>query len=121
MEDDLDAISRGERKHIEYLESFYFGNGQPGLKKQLDHKVDEIDARGISRILIGKPEGGDEVYVRVGRYSPFVEQGDRTASLPEDLPPDEVTLEKALELLGASGKGRRTAGHLPGDRTSRCS
>src|SRR5690606_33668641 len=47
MEDDLDAISRGERESIEYLESFYFGNGKPGLKKQLDNKVEEIDARGV--------------------------------------------------------------------------
>lgn len=113
MEDDLDAISRGERKHVEYLESFYFGNGKPGLKKQLEHKVDEIDARGISRILIGQPEGQDEVYVRVGRYSPFVEQGEQTASLPEDLPPDEVTLEKALELLAQAEKGDEPLGMCP--------
>jgi DNA topoisomerase-1 len=113
MEDDLDAISRGERAHVEYLESFYFGNGKPGLKKQLEHKVDEIDARGISRILIGKPENGEEVYVRVGRYSPFVEQGEQTASLPEDLPPDEVTLAKALELLAQAEKGDEPLGMCP--------
>ena len=51
MEDDLDAISRGEREHVDYLQAFYFGNGTPGLKPQLEHKVEEIDARGISRIL----------------------------------------------------------------------
>ena len=50
MEDDLDAISRGERGDKDYLRHFYFGNGQAGLKKQLDHKVEEIDARAISRI-----------------------------------------------------------------------
>jgi len=99
MEDDLDAISRGEQGYVEYLKKFYFGNGAPGLKKQLDHKVDEIDPARISRILIGKPDDGPEVYVRVGRYSPYVEQGERTASLPEDTPPDEVTLEAALKLL----------------------
>jgi len=53
MEDDLDAISRGEREHVDYLKSFYFGNGTPGLKPQLKNKVEEIDARGISRVLIG--------------------------------------------------------------------
>ena len=113
MEDDLDAISRGEQEHIDYLQSFYFGNGKPGLKKQLEHKVDEIDARGISRILIGKPDGGEEVYVRVGRYSPFVEQGEQTASLPEELPPDEVTLERALELLAQAEKGDEPLGVCP--------
>ncbi len=113
MEDDLDAISRGEQKHVDYLQGFYFGNGKPGLKKQLEHKVDEIDARSISRILIGKPEGGEEIYVRVGRYSPFVEQGERTASLPEELPPDEVTIARALELLAQAAKGDEPLGTCP--------
>lgn len=113
MEDDLDEISRGERESVQYLEAFYFGNGKPGLKKQLENKVEEIDPRGISRILIGKPDGGDEVYVRVGRYSPFVEQGEQTASLPEELPPDEVTMEKALELLAQAEKGDEPLGMCP--------
>ncbi|MGE3240828.1 MAG: type I DNA topoisomerase [Pirellulales bacterium] len=113
MEDDLDAISRGEREHIEYLKSFYFGNGKPGLKPQLANKVEEIDARGISRIHIGTPEGGEPVYVRVGRYSPFVEQGDRTASLVDETPPDEVTLDAALKLLEQAGKAEEPLGICP--------
>jgi DNA topoisomerase-1 len=113
MEDDLDAISRGERRNIDYLQQFYFGGEMPGLKKQLEHKVDEIDPRGISRISLGKPEGGEEVFVRVGRYSPFVEQGDRTASLPEDIPPDEVTLQRALELLDQAQQGDEPLGICP--------
>ncbi len=113
MEDDLDAISRGEREHIEYLKTFYFGNGKPGLKPQLANKVEEIDARGISRILIGTPPGGEPVYVRVGRYSPFVEQGERTASLVEDTPPDEVTLAAALQLLEQAGKAEEPLGTCP--------
>jgi DNA topoisomerase I len=113
MEDDLDAISRGEREYVEYLNSFYFGNGTPGLKPQLEHKSDEIDARSISRIEIGTPEGGEPVYVRVGRYSPFVEQGDRTASLPEETPPDEVTLEAALKLLDQAAQGDEPLGMCP--------
>src|SRR4029079_11806787 len=95
----LDAISRGEQEYVDYLTGFYVGNGMPGLKPQLEHKGESIDARNISRILIGQPEGEEPVYVRVGRYSPFVEQGERTASLPEETPPDEVTLESALKLL----------------------
>ncbi len=113
MEDDLDAISRGERQYVEYLDKFYFGNGRAGLKQQLEHKVDEIDARTISRIPIGIAPNGEEVFVRVGRYSPFVEQGDRTASLPEELPPDEVTLEKALELIAQAEKGDEPLGTCP--------
>ncbi len=113
MEDDLDAISRGEQGHIEYLDRFYFGNGSPGLKKQLEHKIDEIDPARISRILIGKPDNGPEVYVRVGRYSPYVEQGDRTASLPDETPPDEVTLEVALRLLDQAQQAEEPLGICP--------
>ena len=59
MEDDLDAISRGEAEHTDYLRDFYFGNGTVGLKPQLEKKSEEIDARDVSRFLIGTP-GRDE-------------------------------------------------------------
>ncbi len=113
MEDDLDAISRGERQHVDYLKNFYFGNSTPGLKPQLEDKVSEIDARGISRVHIGTPSGGEPVYVRVGRYNPFVEQGENTASLQDGIPPDEVTLEVALELLAQSQKSDEPLGTCP--------
>jgi DNA topoisomerase I len=54
-----------------------------------------------------------EVYVRVGRYSPFIEQGDRTASLKDDMAPDEVTLEVALQLLDQAEKGDEPLGTCP--------
>jgi DNA topoisomerase I len=76
----------------------------------LQNKGNEIDARDISRIRIGTPEGGEPVYVRVGRYSPFVEQGDRTASLADETPPDEVTLEAALKLLDQAQLGEEPLG-----------
>ena len=116
MEDELDAISRGETEQLAYLQDFYFGDGQPGLKKQLVNKVEEIDARSVSRFLIGTPQGGEysaEVYVRVGRYGPFLEQGERRASLPEDLPPDELNLEVALELLDKAKRGDEPLGLCP--------
>ena len=76
MEDELDAISRGEMEHVAYLKDFYFGNTHPGLKPQLDNKSGEIDARDVSRILIGKPDGegpkAEPVYAHVGRFGPFV-------------------------------------------------
>ncbi|MBN2216929.1 MAG: type I DNA topoisomerase [Pirellulales bacterium] len=118
MEDELDAISRGELEHVEYLRTFYFGNAHPGLKQQLSNKVDEIDARSVSRILIGKPaagtgDEGEPVYVRVGRYGPFLEQGSRRASLPEKLPPDELSLETALEMLNKSIQDDEPLGICP--------
>lgn len=113
MEDDLDAISRGEQQQTAYLEKFYFGNGTPGLKKQLANKIDEIDPARIGRILIGTPPDGVDVFVRVGRYSPFVEQGDRKASVPEETPPDELTLAVALQLLEQAAQGEEPLGICP--------
>jgi DNA topoisomerase-1 len=113
MEDELDAISRGEIDHLDYLRRFYFGDGRPGLKRQIQNKADEIDARDVSRIRIGEPAGQAPVYVRVGRYGPFLEQGDRRASLPDGLPPDELTLATALEMLDKAAQSEEPLGLDP--------
>ncbi len=114
MEDELDAISRGELGHVEYLRRFYFGNGDTGLKELLENKVDEVDARAVCTIPIGTPEGGEPIVVRVGRYGPYLQQGeDRRASLPEDLPPDELSLGLALELLRQGELADQPLGHDP--------
>ena len=118
MENQLDAVSRGEMEHVKYLDKFYFGDANasvptPGLKKQLDHKIEEIDARDISRFTLGTPEGGEEVFVRVGKFGPFLEQGERRASLRDDMAPDEIKLANALELLSQSAKDEEPLGHDP--------
>ena len=113
MEDDLDAISRGESGHLEYLRNFYFGDGKPGLKQILANKIEEIDARDIGRTLIGQPEGGEPIYVRVGRYGPFLEQAERRASLRDETPPDELTVEVALEMLSQAEQSEQPLGHCP--------
>ena len=117
MEDELDAISRGEMNHVDYLRMFYFGNEHPGLKQLLADKVDEIDARTVCRISLGQPAGegdlGTEIFVRVGRYGPFLEQGERRASLPENMPPDELTLKAAQEMLDKAQQGEEPLGICP--------
>ena len=117
MEDELDAISRGEMNHVDYLRTFYFGNDHPGLKQLLKDKADEIDARTVCRISIGKPpgngDGAEEIFVRVGRYGPFLEQGERRASLPDKLSPDELTLEAALDMLDKAQQGDQPLGTCP--------
>ncbi len=117
MEDDLDSISRGEAEHVSYLRNFYFGNGRPGLKQQLLNKVDEIDAREVSRIALpwsaGEGQAEAPICVRVGRYGPFIEQGERRASLPEDLAPDELTKARVEELLAQAAQGEEPLGICP--------
>ncbi|MDO4571014.1 MAG: type I DNA topoisomerase, partial [Planctomycetia bacterium] len=124
MEDDLDAISRGEVEWVDYLHQFYFGaeveskrnskGKTPGLKQLLANKLDEIDAKEISTIFIGQPDdGGAPLNVRVGRFGPFLEQGERRASIPDTMAPDELTLEKGLEMLDEAQQGEEPLGYCP--------
>jgi DNA topoisomerase-1 len=117
MEDELDAISRGEMNYVDYLKTFYFGSEEHGLKQLVKEKIDEIEARDVCRIPLGKPqgggEGGEQIFIRVGRYGPFLEQGERRASIPDKLPPDELTVEKALEMLDQAGQGEEPLGICP--------
>lgn len=116
MEEGLDEISRQEAEHVEYLRRFYFGNGQPGLKAQLDSKLQEVDPRDLSRFSLGRPESGparEEVFVRVGKFGPFLEQGERKASIPDEMAPDELTLAKALQMLDQASVAEEPLGIHP--------
>lgn len=110
LEDFLDSISRDEVGREEYLKKFYFGDESEdkhnvGLQGRLADKLEKIDPKATARFLLGIPEEGEhreEVFVRVGKYGPYIEQGERTASIPDGMPPDEMDLEKAMELLASS-------------------
>jgi DNA topoisomerase-1 len=96
MEDDLDRIAAGDEERVAWLTRFYFGDGgDPGLHHLVTDHLDEIDARAVNSISIP----GSEAVVRVGRYGPYLERGEDRASLPADLAPDELSAEKAEELL----------------------
>ena len=120
MEDDLDAIAGGNGDSVAWLTRFYFGSPegkegglarQGGLKKLTSEGLGDIDARAINSIEIGTAEDGTPVVVRVGRYGPYVEIGERRASLPEDLAPDELTVALALELADAPSDDRVLGQH----------
>ncbi|MGW2543905.1 type I DNA topoisomerase [Kitasatospora sp. NPDC001574] len=120
MEDDLDRIAAGEAKSVPWLKRFYFGeaagegaatggaaeagNGDGdhlGGLKELVTDLGAIDAREISSFPVS-----DAITLRVGRYGPYVERASEVegepgqrADIPDDLPPDELTVELAEELL----------------------
>ncbi|MFI0738270.1 type I DNA topoisomerase [Streptomyces sp. NPDC021100] len=117
MEEDLDRIARGEAQAVPWLRRFYFGEGSGevtgraaeagngdgdhlGGLKELVTDLGAIDAREISSFPVG--EG---IVLRVGRYGPYVERGEKDteghqrADVPEDLAPDELTVEYAEELF----------------------
>jgi DNA topoisomerase-1 len=113
MEDALDEIARGEAERVPWLRRFYFGNGEQGNGsvqavsrsrsddssglglKALVSDITEIDPRDVSSF----PLAGTDIVVRVGRYGPYLERDGQRANVPEDLAPDELTPEKAEELL----------------------
>ncbi len=102
MEDDLDRIADGEADRVEWLTGFYFGSEKHrGLRTVIDN-MGEIDAREINSIRIA-----DDVTLRIGKYGPYLEapgedpETPRRVNIPQELAPDELTAEKARELIDA--------------------
>ena len=116
IEEDLDSIARNELQKQDWLEHFYFGGDAanlPGLKRLVAENLDEIDAAEINTFPIGVDLEGREIVVKPGKYGPYVKRGDDTASVPDDLAPDELTVEMALKLLAAP-KSDQAIGELDG-------
>ncbi len=114
MEDDLDRIADGEQDRVEWLTGFYFGSpDQRGLRTVIDN-LGEIDAREINSIRIA-----DDITLRIGKYGPYLEapgedaETPRRVNIPQDLAPDELTPEKARELIEAPVVGDRVIGINP--------
>ena len=108
LETDLDRIAAGREARIDWLRSFYFGNGGPGLHALVTDQLDAIDARLVNSI----PIPGSDIVVRVGRFGPYLERGDLRASIPDDIAPDELTPARAEELL-SQPTGERSLGRHP--------
>ena len=104
MEDVLDEIAAGHKDRRTELAEFYYGSGDvEGLKTLVDG-LGDIDARELATFRIGGADSG--IQLRVGRYGPYLEGPDDEgtpfavrANVPDDLPPDELTVAKAKELL----------------------
>ncbi len=111
MEDDLDRIAAGEEESVPWLSDFYFGDD--GLKHKVATRLDEIDPRAVGSIPIGVDGQGTEVVARIGRYGPYVEIGEERASIPDDLAPDELTVDRATELVQTQNVGDKIYGTDP--------
>ena len=104
MEDVLDDVAGGRRDRNTELAEFYFGSGEVEGLKKLVTELGDIDAKELATFPIGDPEAG--ISLRVGKYGPYLEgPGDdgtpaaKKANVPDDLPPDELTMAMAKELL----------------------
>jgi DNA topoisomerase-1 len=127
MEDDLDRIANGAADAEPWLSAFYWGsNGQAGhvngdgespeasarvgLKAKTSD-IEVIDARAVNSIPLGEDPDGVPIVARVGRYGPYLQRGEDSAGIPDDIAPDELTVERCLELLAAPGGERELGVH----------
>jgi len=122
MEEGLDRIARGEEDRTQWLQRFYFGReDEPddGLKAIVDD-LGEIDARALNTLKVT-----DTIDLRVGKYGPYLESGGGVdpetgevtdpvrANVPDTLAPDELTAEKAEELMEIGRADGRELGQDP--------
>ena len=128
MERELDDIAEGQLNSKPWLRNFYFGGTETsgsveedkeniGLHGRIAAGWEAIDARAVCSIPLGEDAAGETVFVRVGRYGPYVQAGDEGArgSVPDDIAPDELTLERALQLLEDAARGDKVIGEHPQD------
>lgn len=107
MEDDLDNIATGVEEAIPWLRRFYFGQDETGLREMVSQRLGDIDARAVNSIPLGLDGDGAEVVARVGKYGPYVQRGEDTASIPDEIAPDELTVERAIEFIEAPSSDRQ--------------
>jgi DNA topoisomerase I len=103
LEDELDAISRGEHDWVPLLKEFW----QPFIDrvKEKDESVSRKEAQ-QARELGTDPKTGKPVIVRLGRYGPFAQIGQaedeekpQFAGLRPGQKMETITLDEALELF----------------------
>lgn len=127
MEDELDDIAAGNEVGANWLKGFYFGDAhasdataetiarQGGLKALVGSNLEQIDARVVNSLPLFDDDQGRPIYVRVGRYGPYLERQIGTkdgepefqrANLSDTTTPDELTLEFAEKLFATPQSGR---------------
>ncbi len=109
MEEDLDRIALGELDRSSWLKNFYFS--ETGLKNTVE-SLGESDPR-----LINSFEIAEGIQLRTGKYGPYLEvmeNGERKlVNIPEGLTPDELTHERAIELINTPAAEDRVLGAEP--------
>ncbi len=102
LEDDLDAVSRGEEDWKALLRRFW-----QDLERRIEEKKDVSREEVMQARELGRdPKSGKPVSVRLGRFGPFVQIGSKDdeekplfASIPANRNMETIGLEEALELF----------------------
>jgi len=114
MENKLDQIARGDFDSLTYLSEYYKGDN--GLKSKVDSREDKIDSKEARKLNLPLEDlNGMEIYV--GRFGPYVrmeKDGEEiTTSLPVDLVPGDITIDRLKELLKTEKQGPQSLGRHP--------
>jgi DNA topoisomerase-1 len=126
MEDELDEIAGGRVQREPWLNRFWFGDaageqtadmadvspGSPGLKTLVERGKEVIDPAEINVVAEFVTPDGERIVAKPGKFGPYLKRGEDTASIPDDLTPDELDIFKAMELLDAPS-GDRVLGEDP--------
>ena len=113
MENELDQISIGQLDPSDYLRTFYLQSDRIGLKERVKSALASVDARSVCTIPLVVSKDQDPVVVRVGRFGPFLESGERRVDLAETIPPDELTARTAFEMLAQKEQWPKLLGTDP--------
>ncbi len=117
LEDDLDAVSLGEKQLVPLLQSFW----KP-FSELVEEKEESVTREQVAmaRELGTDPKSGKPVTVRMGRYGPFVQIGTKDdeekpkfAGLRPGQKMNDIALEDALELFKLPRKLGETPDGLP--------
>jgi DNA topoisomerase-1 len=111
MEEILDDISNGSRDWLDFIRAFFRGDGKhPGLENLVNQKAGEID---YPFLELGEGPDASPVQVRIGRFGPYISWGEHKASIPADVAPADLNLEKAVQIAQAKAEGPRVLGEDP--------
>ena len=117
MDEALDEISEGKTDPKLYLKDFFVGNAdKPGLKTMVEERKAQIP---YPAFVVGNhPESGEQILVRNGKNGDaFLQIGEgdnkKYANVPDDLPPADLTMEKALELFANKNSSGEVIGIHP--------
>lgn len=114
LEDKLDGVASGTVDPIKYLDDYY--KGEKGLKASVERQ-DEIINPQEAKLLDLPLEGLEGIQVAVGRFGPYAKMtinGEEVStSLPMDMNPSDVTVEKLEALIKLSEEEDKPIGIHP--------
>ena len=122
LENELDAVSRGEKEWVPLLKDFW-----TPFKEAVDDKLENVSRdEAMQAVLLGTDkESGKPVSVRVGQYGAFVQIGTRDdedkpkfASLRPGQKMNTITFDEAIQLfdlprtLGETAEGEKVRANI---------